>query len=109
MLPGVNQMITNLQQHCLGRKIGLLSNLLEMNYKTFVYYVEWRIVHQLRGGMPNTLATHCRWWTRPPLKQPDRDLKVQIEVEQRNNHSSRTFHRLPRTAHARTQHYSEGE
>ena len=61
MLPGVNQMITNLQQHCLGRKIGLLSNLLEMNYKTFVYYVEWRIVHQLRGGMPNTLATHCRW------------------------------------------------
>ena len=46
MLPGV----TNGHQFLViffSGKVGLISNLLEMNHKISVYYVDWRIVIHL--------------------------------------------------------------
>ena len=47
-------MVTNLRQYFLG-KVGLASNLLEMNHKISVYNVDWRVVIRLLLA----LVVHC--------------------------------------------------
>ena len=44
MLPGVDKTINNFLQHCLRGKGGLSSNFLEIHYKIYAYFVEWRVV-----------------------------------------------------------------
>ena len=39
------------------------SNVFEMNYKIFVYYIEWGIIdHPLRGMVPTVIVTHCSYY-----------------------------------------------
>ena len=70
MLLVVEKMPANFKQHCLVGKRKLSNKLLEVNYKIYyVYFVEWRIGdHLLRGGVPSTVATHCRYKKRVHLQ-----------------------------------------
>ena len=56
-LPGVNKMLANIKQSCLGGGVwrggGDLSNLSQMNCRLSVYCVEWRVVECLaRRSVP---------------------------------------------------------
>lgn len=68
--PGVSKIVTKLLQHCLGRKGGHSSSLLELNYKMSVYYVKYRVVnHPLREEESTTFAIHCRSITTPSCRR----------------------------------------
>ena len=65
-LPGVNKMLANIKQSCLGGGVwrwgGPSSNLLQMNCRISVYCFEWRVVECLvRRSVPTTFASHCRY------------------------------------------------
>ena len=70
MLLVVEKMPANFKQHCLVGKRKLSNKLLEVNKKIYyVYFVEWRMGdHLLRGGVPSTVATHCRYKKRVHLQ-----------------------------------------
>lgn len=70
MLLVVEKIPANFKQHCLVGKRKLSNKLLEVNKKIYyVYFVEWRMGdHLLRGGVPSTVATHCRYKKRVHLK-----------------------------------------